>query len=126
MVDERDNPDPQEEEKEDLFEIDETGEVAGYISLDQARVLAMQTATREPGAYGRQFRDVPMAFEVVEENEVLYDMTYNTMIDAYTEPLSGEEIDRIVGRLDMQALAALVAVDPAGATALLRSAREGL
>ena len=53
-------------------------------------------------------------------------MTYNTMIDAYTEPLSGEEIDRIVGRLDMQALAALVAVDPAGATALLRSAREGL
>ena len=64
--------------------------------------------------------------EVVEENEVLYDMTYNTMIDAYTEPLSGEEIDRIVGRLDMQALAALVAVDPAAATALLREAREGL
>ena len=69
MVDERDNPDPQEEEKEDLFEIDATGEAVGYISLDQARVLAMQTATREPGAYGRQFRDVPMAFEVVEENE---------------------------------------------------------
>ena len=64
--------------------------------------------------------------EVVEENEVLYDMTYNTMIDAYTEPLKQDEIDRIVGRLDMQALAALVAVDPAGATALLRSAREGL
>lgn len=64
--------------------------------------------------------------EVVEENELLYDMTYNTMIDAFTEPLSGEEIDRVVSRLDMQALAALVAVDPVAATALLREAREGL
>ena len=64
--------------------------------------------------------------EVVEENELLYDMTYNTMIDAFTEPLSGEEVDRVVARLDMQALAGLVAADPAAATALLRSAREGL
>ncbi|MCH8309747.1 MAG: hypothetical protein IIB17_04535, partial [Chloroflexi bacterium] len=55
-----------QEEKLDSFEFDEAGEAAGYISLDQARVLAMRTARAEPGEYGR-FVQSPMAFEVSEE-----------------------------------------------------------
>ena len=51
------------------FDFTSEGEVSGYISLDQARVLAMRTARESPGAYGRRFTDVPMAFEVVEEEE---------------------------------------------------------
>ena len=45
------------------------GETLGYISLDQARILAMRTAREAPGDYGRRFRNVPMAFELVEANE---------------------------------------------------------
>ena len=52
--------------------------------------------------------------------------TYNTMTDTYADPLSGEEVDRIVERLDMQILAALVATDPRAATALLKAKREAL
>ena len=56
----------QEEEK---FDFTREGEALGYISLDQARVLAMRTARESPGAYGRRFRSVPMAFEVIEDEE---------------------------------------------------------
>ena len=54
---------------EEKFEFDSTGEALGYISLDQAEVLAMRTARETPGAYGRRFTNVPMAFEVVEADE---------------------------------------------------------
>ena len=56
-------------ENEDKFEFDYAGEARGYISLDQARVLAMRTAMEAPGAYGRRFQGVPMAFDVVEETD---------------------------------------------------------
>ena len=59
----------QGKKEEEKFEFDSAGEALGYISLDQARVLAMGTARETPGAYGRRFRNVPMAFEVVEDNE---------------------------------------------------------
>ena len=39
------------------------------ISLDQACVLAMRTARETPGAYGRRYTGVPMAFEVVSQEE---------------------------------------------------------
>ena len=63
--------------EEEKFEFTPEGEVLGYISLDQARVLAMRTARETPGAYGRRFRNVPMAFEVaeVEETEDHYVIT---------------------------------------------------
>ena len=54
---------------EDKVEFDSTGEALGYISLDQAQVLAMRTARDEPGEYGADFRDVRMAYEVAEANE---------------------------------------------------------
>ena len=66
MVDEESKKDKKEEEK---FEFDSMGEVAGYISLDEARVLAVRTAMETPGSYGRRFRGVQMVFEVVGENE---------------------------------------------------------
>ena len=48
MVDDRENRDP-EDKKEDSFEFDSAGETIGYISMAQARVLAMRTAREEPG-----------------------------------------------------------------------------
>ena len=59
----------QGKKEEEKFEFDSAGEALGYISLDQARILAMRTAREAPGEYGRRFRNVPMAFEVVEDNE---------------------------------------------------------
>ena len=56
-------------QKEEKFDFDSAGQAAGYISLDQARVLAMRSARETPGEYGRRFRNVPMAFEVVEDEE---------------------------------------------------------
>ena len=53
-----------EEEKFDF-----TPEGEGYISLSEARVLAMQTASSLPGDYGRQYRGVAMVFAVAESSE---------------------------------------------------------
>ena len=55
--------------EEEKFDFTPEGESLGYISLEQARLLAMQTARDVPGDYGRRFRRVPMAFEVVQANE---------------------------------------------------------
>ena len=47
-----------------------TGRAGGaYFSMDRARVLAMSSARETPGAYGRRFADIPMAFEVVTDEE---------------------------------------------------------
>ena len=59
----------QGKKEEEKFEFTPEGEALGYISLDQARVLAMRTAREEPSDYGRRFRNVPMAFEVAAEEE---------------------------------------------------------
>ena len=60
----------EEGKKEDKFdEFDDTGEALGYISLEQARVLAMRTAREEPGSYGSENEGVEMAFSVLEEQE---------------------------------------------------------
>ena len=55
--------------KEEESDFTSEGEALGYISLDQARVLAMQTARQTPGAYGRLFAVILMTFDVVEANE---------------------------------------------------------
>ena len=57
------------EKEEEKFDFNAEGEGLGYISLAQARMLAMQTARETPGEYGRRFRNVGMAFEVAESNE---------------------------------------------------------
>ncbi len=64
-------------DKEDTFGFESSGEALGYISLPQARLLAMQTARETSGDYGRRFSGVPMAFEVTEgeEDEDYYTVT---------------------------------------------------
>ena len=47
MVDDRENLDP-EDKKEDSFEFDSAGEAIDYISMAQARLLAMRTAKIGP------------------------------------------------------------------------------
>ena len=54
---------------EEKFGFDSAGEAVAYISLDQARVLAMRTARETPGDYGRRFRHPTMAFEVASDEE---------------------------------------------------------
>ena len=90
-----DNSDEQgkkkDEEKTDAFTPE--GEAVGYISLDQARVLAMRTARDEPGAYGRRFRQIPMAFEVVGEDttEDHYVVTLSFRPEGEFEGTPGQE-----------------------------------
>jgi hypothetical protein len=69
MVDEEDK---EEDKKEDLFEKEDKfeaftpeGEALGYISLDQARVLAIQHARENTDFYGRRYQGVELYWEVV-------------------------------------------------------------
>ena len=58
-----------EGKQEEKFDFTLEGETLAYISLDQARVLAMRTARDAPGDYGSQFANITMAFDVVEGTE---------------------------------------------------------
>ena len=42
-------------DREDKFGFTADGEALGYISMAQARLLAMQTARETPSEYGSQF-----------------------------------------------------------------------
>ena len=68
MVDEPENRDP-EDKKEDSFEFDSAGEAIEYISLDQARLVAVQAARETPGNYGQTYEGVRMVFDLVEQEE---------------------------------------------------------
>ena len=59
----------QGKQDQEKLEFTPEGETLGYISSDQATVLAMRVARDAPGAYGRRFRNVPMAFEITEGTE---------------------------------------------------------
>ena len=52
--------------KGDKFDFNLAGEAPGYISLEQARLLAMQTARDDPGNYGRRFASMRMVYQPVE------------------------------------------------------------
>ena len=77
-----------EEEKFDF-----TSEGEGYISLAEARVLAMQTANSVPGDYGRQYRGVSIVFEVVEsdEDEDFYTITLSFRPQGNFDGTPGQE-----------------------------------
>ncbi len=68
----------QEEGKkeEEKLEFTPEGEAFGYISLDQARVLAMEHARDNRGFYGRRYNRGDLVWEVVsqEESEDYYDI----------------------------------------------------
>ena len=59
----------QGKKEEEKFEFTPEGEALGYISLEQARVVAMQTARDEPGDYGRRLSGVQMVWEVISSEE---------------------------------------------------------
>ncbi len=59
----------EEEKKEDKFDFDLAGETMGYVSLEQARVLAVRKAREDPGNYGPRFAGVRMVFDVVEQED---------------------------------------------------------
>ena len=68
MVDDLENLDA-DDKKEDSFEFDSAGEAIEYISLDQARLVAVQAARETPGNYGRTYEEVRMVFDLVEQEE---------------------------------------------------------
>lgn len=73
----------EEDKEEDLFEKEDKfeaftpeGEALGYISVDQARVLAIQHARENTDFYGRRYQGVELYWEVVgqEETEDYYEV----------------------------------------------------
>ena len=70
------NPPVAEDKNNEEEKFDFTSEGEGYISLDEARMLAIRTASQTPGVRSRRYRDVPMAFEVISttEDEETYDI----------------------------------------------------
>ena len=44
--------------EEEKFDFTGEGEAVGYISLAQARLLAIRTARETPGEYGSQYRGI--------------------------------------------------------------------
>ena len=49
--------------EEEKFEFTGEGEAVNYISLAQARLLAIRTARETPGEYGSQYRGIEMVFD---------------------------------------------------------------
>ena len=82
-----------EGKKEDQFSFTDQGESLGYISLEQARVVAMRTARDQPGDYGRRFSGVRMVFDVVEqqEGEDYYVVTLSLRPQGDFEGTTGQE-----------------------------------
>ena len=68
----------EDQDKEDEGKIDFTpqGEALGYISLDQARVLAMRTARDNPAFYGPNYPEISLVWEIIsqESSEDYYDI----------------------------------------------------
>ena len=58
-----------EDKQEEKFDFTLEGEAQGFVTLDQARFVAMQTARERPGNYGTTWQSVPMVFEVVDAEE---------------------------------------------------------
>ncbi len=55
--------------EEEKFEFTPAGEALGYISLDQARVLAIQHARDNTGFYGPSYARVTLVWEVLNQEE---------------------------------------------------------
>ena len=59
----------EEYNQEEKFDFTSEGETLGYISMDQARILALRTATEAPGDYSRVYADSRMVFDVDSAEE---------------------------------------------------------
>ena len=87
------NPSVAEDQGKEEEKFDFTPEGEGYISLDEARVLALQTASSAPGDYGRSFRGVTMVFEVssLEETDDFYEVTLSFRPQGNFDGTPGQE-----------------------------------
>ena len=76
--------------KEEKFDFTLKGEALGYISLDQARVLAMENARDNRGYYGRRYASSELTWEEIsaEEGEDYYRVriSYRPVRDFQGEP----------------------------------------
>ena len=63
-------------EEEEKFDLTAEGETRGYISLDQARVLAVQHARDNTDFYGAKYLGISLVWEVLsqEETEDFYEI----------------------------------------------------
>ena len=59
----------EEDAKEEKFDFDSSGESAGYISLDQARVLAIEHARENPDRYTDRYARRRLVYDVVSASE---------------------------------------------------------
>ena len=66
----------EEGKKEDEFRLTPSGEAEEWITLEQARVLAIEHARDNTGFYGRRYRQINLVWEVdsQEEGEDYYDI----------------------------------------------------
>ena len=66
----------EDKKDEDKVEFDSAGQAIGYISMDQARVLAIEHARENTDFYGRRYQGIELYWEVVsqEESEDYYDI----------------------------------------------------
>ncbi|MCH8226099.1 MAG: hypothetical protein IIC97_09545, partial [Chloroflexi bacterium] len=80
----------EEKKEEEKFEFDAAGQALEYISLDQARVLAIEHARDNPRFYGRRYARRDLVREVIsqEESEDYYDirLSYRPARDFRGEP----------------------------------------
>ncbi len=69
------------------------GEALGYISLQQARILAMRTASEEPGSYGQGLASAGMVYDVAEQKEAegYYEITLSFRPEGYFAGTPGRE-----------------------------------
>jgi len=83
----------QGKKEEEKFDFTPEGEVEAFVSLDQARFVAMQKAREEPSNYGSAWESVPMVFEVVdtEETEDDYSLTLTFRPEGKFSGTSGRE-----------------------------------
>ena len=72
-----------EEKQEDKFNFTPQGEAVGFVTLDQARLIAIQRAREESGNYGPSWQSVPMVFEVVDAEETEND--YSLILSFHPE-----------------------------------------
>ena len=61
--------DQDEGKEEEKLEFTAEGEALGYISLDQARVLALRHARDNTDFYGRRYGNQDLAWDVLDEQE---------------------------------------------------------
>ncbi|MEE3006013.1 MAG: hypothetical protein VX638_11270 [Chloroflexota bacterium] len=57
------------EAREGTVDFDGAGETRRHLSLEQAKILALETARNDPANYGRRFAALQMVFQVIKQEE---------------------------------------------------------